>query len=429
MAAADGFSFTHVGVLPGEQASEVLSLNDARTLAGCASSHFEEQDVHPYTRRNAARWTPAGGLKALPLLPSSAAASNGVRSTFVGGYDVTPDGTKLLFSSHTTPEDGAAAAVCNADGSNVVVLTNLPGGDIMPTARQISDDGKTVFGRTYPADFTLYQASRWTAAGGFQLLAQPAGYNFSAPALGAISRDGSISAGTMATFGENADYIRKQAYRWTSGGGMKGIGYLPGDDRSSTVSMSADGSTILGFSSHSTDTYPRDTLFIWTAGGGMLNIGVPSETYSGNFFLSGSGLSADGNVAAVAYFNYYSGDFSREYITYLINPANHYYLDLIEAIKQAGGGSAIEGWTSFNANGITDDGNTVFGHATSPQNVREGFIAHFPAGFLQNLKNPERLLNISTRLQVGTGDKVSIAGFIVTGEAPKKVTCAGWGRP
>ena len=40
---------------------------------------------------------------------------------------------------------------------------------------------------------------------------------------------------------------------------------------------------------------------------------------------------------------------------------------------------------------------------------------------------PTRLLNISTRLRVGSADKVSIAGFIVTGNTPKKVIVRGLG--
>lgn len=429
-AAPSGFTFTHIGVLPNEQGSEVVALNDMMTLAGCSSWHLE-QDVHPYTRHNAARWTPGDGLKALPLLPFSTAAANGVRSTYVGGNDVTPDGKKLLFTSHTTPNDGAAAAICDADGSNVVVLTSLAGGAKLPSASQISDDGQTVFGRTRTADFFKYQASRWTSATGFQLLAQPAGYEASAPGRGAVSGDGTVSVGTMVTYDVNGNATAQQAYRWTTEG-MKGIGYLPGDDQSQGWDVSADGSIILGMSSDS--SAGTSSLFIWTAAEGMKNLRAPTETYSGSFFPWGYGLSGDGKVVAVAYKDFNPGncgllvcDYSREYVSFVMNPAYGYYLDLIEAIKRAGGGSAIKGWTNFTVNGITDDGNTVYGYAFSPQNVSEGFMAHFPAGFLQNLKSPERLLNISTRLQVGTGEKIPIAGFIVTGGVPKKVIVRGLG--
>ena len=40
---------------------------------------------------------------------------------------------------------------------------------------------------------------------------------------------------------------------------------------------------------------------------------------------------------------------------------------------------------------------------------------------------PRSLLNISTRLQVLTGDKVLIGGFIITGTDPKKVLIRGIG--
>ena len=40
---------------------------------------------------------------------------------------------------------------------------------------------------------------------------------------------------------------------------------------------------------------------------------------------------------------------------------------------------------------------------------------------------PVHLANISTRLAVGTGDNVLIAGFIITGTQPKKVIVRGLG--
>lgn len=43
------------------------------------------------------------------------------------------------------------------------------------------------------------------------------------------------------------------------------------------------------------------------------------------------------------------------------------------------------------------------------------------------LPSAPRLLNISTRMQVGTGDNVLIGGFIVTGNAPKKIIVRGLG--
>jgi uncharacterized repeat protein (TIGR03803 family) len=47
--------------------------------------------------------------------------------------------------------------------------------------------------------------------------------------------------------------------------------------------------------------------------------------------------------------------------------------------------------------------------------------------FRLNMAPPRNLLNISTRLQVLTGDKVLIGGFIITGSDPKKVIIRGIG--
>jgi hypothetical protein len=50
-----------------------------------------------------------------------------------------------------------------------------------------------------------------------------------------------------------------------------------------------------------------------------------------------------------------------------------------------------------------------------------------PIGTPTPTPSPAQLLNISTRVNVKTGDDVAIAGFIVTGNAPKKVMLRGMG--
>ena len=437
-AAPSDFTFIHIGILPGGLTSEVYAVDNDVTLAACSTLHVEEAEPRDYGRRNAARWTPAEGLKALPLLPYSEAVLGGSGPMWVGGTDVTPDGTKLLFTSHTTPEDGAAAAFCNADGSNVVVLTNLPGGEKMHTASDISDDGKTVFGLMRTLSYFDSRASRWTEASGFELLPLPNGYSGSRH--GSASADGTVSTGTWAAFDADGNHTAQQAYRWTKGGSAKGIGYLAGDDRSYASDISADGSTILG-GSYNSETYylPSRNIFIWTQAGGMKNLSRPPlhhyNNYGDGYFWWGSGISGDGKVVALAYYQFAAAGCSGSEpcdpefaaVSFVVNPEYRYHAELTSLIKQAGGGAAIEGWGNFNINGITDDGNTVYGYAINPQGQQEGFIARFPAGFLHKLKSPERLLNISTRLQVGSGEQVSIAGFIVTGEVPKKVIVRGLG--
>jgi hypothetical protein len=433
LAATDSFSFTHIGILPDETTSEVVSLNDAMTLAGCSGSHFQ-QDVHPYTQHNASRWTPAEGLKALPLLPDSPADPNGAgaRGGFTGGNDVTPDGTKLVFSAHTTPIGGRAAGMCNADGSNVVVFSTMPGGEKMQAPKQISDDATIVFGYAEP-DYLHYSTSRWTAATGFEEVAFPAGYNNSGPSPRAISGDGSVSAGEMWNYDADGNVTTEQAYRWTAGSGMLGLGYLVADNRSNAYGLSHDGTMILGVSwkFNPDDSDGPTNLFIWKAGVGLKNIYGPSEAYRPEYGLSGVGISGDGSVVVVAYdYSFSSCNYNCDpprTVSYIINPAHGQYVDLLDAISIIGGSDSIAGWKNFNISGVTDDGNTVYGWADNPDGRSEGFIAHFPAGFLANIESPARLLNISTRLRVGTGEKVSIAGFIVMGTVSKRLILRGIG--
>ena len=60
--------------------------------------------------------------------------------------------------------------------------------------------------------------------------------------------------------------------------------------------------------------------------------------------------------------------------------------------------------------------------------VKDAAIAFLNASLAQQpLSAPSQLLNISSRLQVQTGDRVLIAGFIVTGDIPKKVIVRGLG--
>ena len=81
-----------------------------------------------------------------------------------------------------------------------------------------------------------------------------------------------------------------EAFRWTMGGGMVGLGDLPGGSfHSAANSVSADGSVVVGFSSSGNG----NEAFIWTAGGGMVGIGdLPGGTFSSNAV----DISADGSV-------------------------------------------------------------------------------------------------------------------------------------
>jgi len=89
-----------------------------------------------------------------------------------------------------------------------------------------------------------------------------------------------------------------ESFRWTSGGGMVGLGDLPGGGfASSALGVSADGSVVVGRS----ESGPRDNAFRWTSAGGMVNLkdylvahGV--SNLAGWTLIDAWAVSADGNT-------------------------------------------------------------------------------------------------------------------------------------
>jgi probable HAF family extracellular repeat protein len=100
----------------------------------------------------------------------------------------------------------------------------------------------------------------------------------------AISADGTTAVGSSE--GGNG----REAVRWTSGGGLVGMGVLyPLDPDSEATGVSSDGSVIVGTSRVDTG----DRAFRWTSGGGMLQLGTlscPDVDPS----TSAQGVSSDG---------------------------------------------------------------------------------------------------------------------------------------
>jgi hypothetical protein len=72
------------------------------------------------------------------------------------------------------------------------------------------------------------------------------------------------------------------------------------------------------------------------------------------------------------------------------------------------------------ADAISADGKTIAGSGTNPNGDREAYTAVLEV-------HSAKLLNISTRMRVLTGDKVMIGGFIITGNEAKKVLIRGIG--
>jgi probable HAF family extracellular repeat protein len=156
----------------------------------------------------------------------------------------------------------------------------MPGG-FTSSASGISADGTVVVGAGVTA--SGLEAIRWTSGGGIVGLGDLPGGSILSLAKG-TSADGSVvvGQGTSASSWPNGE-----AFLWTSGG-MVGLGDLPGGVFSSSANgISADGAAVVGRGSSAYGT----EAFRWTSGGGMIGLG---DLPGGAFLSNASAMSADG---------------------------------------------------------------------------------------------------------------------------------------
>jgi len=159
-------------------------------------------------------------------------------------------------------------------------LGDLPGGDFLSCATDISADGSVVVGVSGDRAF------RWTVDTGMVVLGILSGeYSYSSPTD--VSADGSVVVGFCAGSGDQGD----QAFRWTDGTAMVGLGDLPGGDfQSFARAVSADGFVVVGHSD--SGSTGGEEAFHWTDATGMVGLGyLPGGDYS-----LARAISADGSV-------------------------------------------------------------------------------------------------------------------------------------
>lgn len=267
------------------------------------------------------------------------------------------------------------AALWTNGGTQYLSLGVLPGSswstNPVSVATAVSNDGSVVYGYGTSSQSGKVEAFRWTAASGMVGLgfgSRTTDYRTIIP-HGAVSADGSVAVGYSMN---NTDYLYI-AMRYTTLGGMSFLGPLTGGTWSEALAVSADGKVVLGRG----DTANGISLFLWTETQGFTLLGG-GETISGL-----GGLNADGSIAVSggSLFNFAGQSF-------------------VEAILIASG-MDITGWSSFSANGISDNGQTLWGTALNPQGSYEGWIATFPENYLSTIQAvPEP--GVTTLLVIGT---------------------------
>ncbi len=315
----------------------------------------------------------------LPNPPTD--GTTGSSHSFISASDITANGSWIAYRARPNGTGTLVAMLGAGDGSSGTPLGR--NGNLSSAAVQINDAGSILFG--FGTDSNgLLQAFRWTAGGGYQQFTDPAGYDESLPAQRGTSSDGSVSVGDISNIdlGTGTETAH-QAYRWTLANGIVGLGYLPGGDRSVALGVSADGNTVFGISNSTTSpgvTYFGE-LYLWTSGSGMVSLGKPAGYDQYNNI---GGTSADASVLAFS-----AGDSTSQNpdAAFIFPTASHIYYDIGALLAQAGAGASIAGWSELTPFGVSDDGTTLFGSGTDPNGLTQGWVAHFPAGYLANVKN------------------------------------------
>lgn len=234
-------SFTHVTSAGRSEAFAVSA--DGTTVVG-SSDWLPTMSSVPF------RWTAIDGLQDLDLGPGVEGAA----------YAASADGSVVVGYWHNpnrafrwTEEDGA------------IDLGMLPGSG-RAWATSVSANGSVVVGWAREPD----QAFRWTQSGGMESLGVLPGYAHSV-ATG-VSEDGSVVVG----YAFNGWPIAR-AFRWTATSGMQDIGTLGGDLRVANA-ISADGKTVVGYSTDSNTPGAPFKAFRWTAAPSLAD-------YDGDFYL------------------------------------------------------------------------------------------------------------------------------------------------
>jgi probable HAF family extracellular repeat protein len=338
---ADAAYFQGLGDLPGgiyRSLSWGIS-GDGSVVTGSSRS------TDPANGFEAFRWTRETGMSGLGFLQGAPTSS----SRGISAYGKTIYGFSLPAGGfYWTPGNGTASL-----GSIVTPLGASADGSILVGSVN-SFPGSTLGGAT--------EAFRWTKSTGFAGLGViPGTQTFSSQATG-VSADGSIVVG-VSTNNPSFDFDRREAYRWTAGSGMVGLGWLPGADpkkaNSSASGVSADGSVVVG--SSTTDTVLRP--FRWTSTTGM----VALDLLQGYFLNSVSGVSADGAKIYGSLLN--TANQLKGFVWTVADGMK----DVVEVLAKAGVEAA--GWQLTNVRGVSADGLVFTGDGINPDGNLEAWVA------------------------------------------------------
>jgi probable HAF family extracellular repeat protein len=325
-------------------------------------------------------FTPLGDLSGTPATYNSTAFGVSSGGVAVGG-GVSGSGPEAFYGS--TPP--------------ILGLGDLSGGAFNSSALGISSDGSTIVGfgttgtgneafRTVGGVLTgmglrpggLFSRALAASANGGVIVGvadatgtSPLGegfiWNGSYTGLGSLVSGGASEARSVSGDGtvvvgqsDSTGSFITEAFRWTSGGGMVGLGDLPGGlDWSQANDISANGLVIVGYGNSASG----QEAFRWTSGGGMVGLG---DLAGGLFSSVAHSVNADGSVIVGR------ADDGANAAFYWTSSSGMVKLqDILGAAVPAG-------WTLTEAFAVSDDGYTIAGVAFNAAGGTEAWIATVP---------------------------------------------------
>jgi probable HAF family extracellular repeat protein len=228
--------------------------------------------------------------------------------------------------------------------ASLTPLGGVNGGGIFSQAHGVSADGSVVVGDAI-GNYNYGEAFRWTSAGGMVGLGSGfVGGVLSSNARG-VSGDGSVVVGGGGFPRPVYGGVRGEAFRWTSGGGMVALGILPGGYESIAEDVSDNGSVVVGWNNTSATSIASEA-FRWTSAGGMVGLG---GLHAGDH-SEALGVSADGSV--------------------VVGLSRDDNFSVGEAFRWTSGGGMVglghlHGGLYSSADDISDDGSVIVGYSGS----------------------------------------------------------------
>lgn len=244
-------------------------------------------------------------------------------------------------------------------------------------AQAVSDDGRVVVGvATKERDSNqanqqdLYYAFVWTPSQGMRNLGYFSGGGSLASAQG-VSANGRVVVGSSDGIDNAGKYFKAHALHWSQQTGLSDLGTLPDGSNSLAMSLSADGSVIVG---HSSNAQQKDRATLWRLGERPVDLGTLGGDESIANHVSRDGLTVVGHAQ-------------------IANGHVHAFIwNATDGMRDLGQLAELEysSATAVSGNGqvVVGIGSNINTSISPSQPVTKAFIWHKRSGKMEEIANP-----------------------------------------